>query len=84
MPLIRSVLIQQTVIMTICIKFLLTCSGSVVGEGEELLHLLLSVRAGMTSEFKHARREPLMCGGAGGQGQGGSVLSWKMQYLYVT
>lgn len=84
MPLIRSVLIQQTVIMTICIKFLLTCSGSVVGEGEELQHLLLSVCAGMTSEFKHAHREPLMCGGAGGQGQGGCVWRWEMLYLYVT
>lgn len=54
--------------MTICIKFLLTCSGS-VGEGEELQHLLLSVCAGMTSEFRHARREPLMCGGAGAGGR---------------
>lgn len=70
--------------MTICIKFLLTCSGSVVGEGEELQHLLLSVCAGMTSEFKHARRAPLMCGGAGGQGQGGRMWSWEMLYLNVT
>lgn len=56
--------------MTICIKFLLTRCGSVVGEGEELQHLLPSVCAGMTSEFKHAHREPLMCGGAGGPGAG--------------